>query len=416
MLQQIGVYYPYHYIRDEGWLKTVALYWPRLARVVPANYPVADSDTARALADLLDFFVPVEPEPAARAIASRFLDVLTSHGPDLHRRYGEPASRARYYREYLARLGTGEPLLPPGRMQHRDGSPRTPLAIVLQEEVAPELREALLDMGLAVSTTREASDTFIRGLAMAPTIVQVYKCCLVEELALQGQFIPITDQDAAHIEAHGWDNDRIMQALIGEGSPGAPAQQLTDLVGMFAMRTVVPQSPDTVSVRQIVKLRRRHQAEFDAFSAAVTETSALLREELTDVSLPIARERYIQLEIERRFAIPLLELRRAMNGLKIDTAYSAANLKFELPAAVTATLGGIASGHTVMGTAAGAAFGFAGFYRSVSADRQARRASAPAAAYLLSIERGLAPTSLLRRLVSNHSPGAAVRKSPNQSN
>ncbi|MFC7266507.1 hypothetical protein [Streptomyces lutosisoli] len=34
MLQRIGLYYPYVNFRDERWLKTAALYWPQMARIV----------------------------------------------------------------------------------------------------------------------------------------------------------------------------------------------------------------------------------------------------------------------------------------------------------------------------------------------------------------------------------------------
>ncbi|WP_406470153.1 hypothetical protein [Streptomyces sp. NBC_01615] len=83
MLQQIGLYYPYTHLRDDQWLKAAALYWPKLARVVPNDYPLADSDTVCALADELDLIVPVEPTRTANAVAPMFLEVLERHAPEL---------------------------------------------------------------------------------------------------------------------------------------------------------------------------------------------------------------------------------------------------------------------------------------------------------------------------------------------
>lgn len=39
-VQRIGLYYPYIHFRDEKWMKIAALYWPRMARVVPHGFPV----------------------------------------------------------------------------------------------------------------------------------------------------------------------------------------------------------------------------------------------------------------------------------------------------------------------------------------------------------------------------------------
>lgn len=40
MMKRVGLYYPYIHIRDEEWIKTAALYWPRLARIVSDDYPL----------------------------------------------------------------------------------------------------------------------------------------------------------------------------------------------------------------------------------------------------------------------------------------------------------------------------------------------------------------------------------------
>ncbi|MFC8434925.1 hypothetical protein [Streptomyces sp. NPDC057253] len=81
MLQRIGLYYPYIRFRNEEWLKTAVLYWPKLARVISGDYPVADSGTVRALADELDFIVPIEPAATAHTVAPMFLEVLSAMAP-----------------------------------------------------------------------------------------------------------------------------------------------------------------------------------------------------------------------------------------------------------------------------------------------------------------------------------------------
>jgi hypothetical protein len=103
------------------------------------------------------------------------------------------------------------------------------------------------------------------------------------------------------------------------------------------------------------------------------------------------------MEVDRRFALPLEDLRRALKGLGVETAFSAANLKFELPAAAGTVAGGVLAGEPVIGAALGAAFAVIGLRRAANQQRQALLAASPAA-YLLSVERGLEPPSLLRRL------------------
>jgi hypothetical protein len=223
----------------------------------------------------------------------------------------------------------------------------------------------------------------------------VYKCVFVEELARQGRFAPTTDQPAVRLASDGWDGDRIAAALLDPAPE--PAQDPAGAVGMLAIRIMVPADLTDVPVRKIVELRSRHRSEFEAFSAAITETVASLRAELAEVTLPEARDGYVRMEVDRRFALPLEDLRRALKGMGVETAFSAANLKFELPAAAGTVAGGVLAGEPVIGAALGAAFAVIGLRRAANQQRQALLAASPAA-YLLSVERGLEPPSLLRRL------------------
>jgi hypothetical protein len=50
-VERPGLYFPFVHVRDDNWLKAVALYWPSVSRLVPDGYLKRDSPTARALAD-----------------------------------------------------------------------------------------------------------------------------------------------------------------------------------------------------------------------------------------------------------------------------------------------------------------------------------------------------------------------------
>ena len=83
-----GLYYPYFHIRDERWLKTAALYWRKIIRVIPEDYPTAnDTDTVRALIDELEFVDRQPPGLSVQAVAPRFVELLDDPDPRLVRRF-----------------------------------------------------------------------------------------------------------------------------------------------------------------------------------------------------------------------------------------------------------------------------------------------------------------------------------------
>ncbi|MFJ3205916.1 DUF6236 family protein [Streptomyces sp. NPDC086989] len=366
-MRDIGLYYPYIHFRDERWLKAAALYWPRMARVVPTGYPVADTETARVFDDELGFLIPVPPDAAAHAVAPLFLEVLNAH------------------QERLATALAGS----------------TARAAVHWDEMAPELRDALRSTGLAAESVAypPGGGPLLPWLAMHPRLVWIYKCVLSAQAAEMGQFTPVTDQDDAHLQPHRWSVDRLLSALTGTPQGDDTLPDPTNAMGLLAIRTVLPRDLNAVAAGRIAAVRRRHQAEFETFHAAIGEAIDLLRDRLADISLPVARLEYTALEVERRFETPLIELRRALKGARIDTVFSAAHLKFDLPAGLAAIGGGALAGQPLIGTAAGAAFGLSYLRQAAGQHRNELRSAAPAASYLLSVEQALAPQSLLRRLV-----------------
>jgi len=47
MTNYIGLYYPFIHFKDEQWLKLSALYWDKMARIVPKDYDKKDSPTVK---------------------------------------------------------------------------------------------------------------------------------------------------------------------------------------------------------------------------------------------------------------------------------------------------------------------------------------------------------------------------------
>ncbi|MGW2463906.1 DUF6236 family protein [Streptomyces sp. NPDC001761] len=411
MLPHIGLYYPYIHFRDESWLKTAALYWREMARVVPEGYQLSDSRTTRVLTEELHFITEVGPVTAARQVAPMFLDLLDRYADVLRTAgYGVPASWGE------GRNGRGVTLhpTPPRSLGITSGegryapSPPAQAAASYWEEFTPELREALFATGLATDARRtpglRARQSLAQGrwVAMNAALAWVYKCAFVEALAAQGRYTPTTDQPGAHLASNGWDTDRIAEVLLGTPAPSTspPSSAISpNIVGLLAIRVAVPADLTDVPVEKIVSLRKNHNDEFAAFTGAVSQTVDQLTQDLAGITLPEARERYVDMAVEERFEAPLQALRAAMKGQGIGTVYSALNVKFEIPALVAAAggAGGLAGQQPLLGGVVGAALAFASLRHTHRQQTKALKVQNPAA-YLLAIQQGLTPPSLLRRI------------------
>jgi hypothetical protein len=86
MPTNIGLYHPFIHFRDDGWLKRSALYWSRMARIVPRSYirnPESavlerDSDVTRALIDQCDYVVNIPPSEVTYPVSSVFTRLLVA--------------------------------------------------------------------------------------------------------------------------------------------------------------------------------------------------------------------------------------------------------------------------------------------------------------------------------------------------
>ncbi|MFE4627603.1 DUF6236 family protein [Streptomyces mirabilis] len=106
---------------------------------------------------------------------------------------------------------------------------------------------------------------------------------------------------------------------------------------------------------------------------------------------------YLDQVVARRFEQPLDNLRSAMRGLGVETALSAASMKFELPAALTMLGGSVLAGQPAVAAGGGLAFALVGLGRSWKKGRETQLSASPES-YLLRVEKGLKPRSLLARI------------------
>lgn len=422
-MQRIGLYYPYFHFRDEEWMKAAALYWPRMARVVPAGFTPGDSGVALALKDELGFVVDVDPTAAARAVAPVFRQVISEHYHALNRLYGGD----------LTHRGVVQPSDLPMMMEDaydnflrpcvRNTStfstiPRDPgpeLVALHENEVTPDLIRTFVNGGgqlgeVGVTTRGRGRQADLhrgmvdRWVLVDPHVAWAYKCLLTDELARRTGYVPATDQPTAHAVSGSWDAQGLAAVLLGDHRPSsdsqqsaAPDGQVVDMVGHLAVKCVLPGGLGAIPIEKIIQLRNRHAAEFDAFTDAVAATAAELRDALGAIEDPAALQECLRLASRRRFETPLAELQGAMKGLKMATGYSVIGYKVELGTAAAASLGSLAAGSSLL-TAGALAFGVASVRRANAQTRDAHLRNSEAA-FLLRLHYGLAPRSLIRRVL-----------------
>ncbi|WP_143672420.1 DUF6236 family protein [Streptomyces sp. OK228] len=414
----MGLYYPYIHFRNEQWLKLAALYWPQISRVVPDGYRVQDSRTAAVLADKLNFVINVPPDRSATAVAGIFREAIERNALQLDREL---------------EVFTADLTLPPDNVHVSDGAANSwlthaeadepsfrslkRLAGVYHDEVAPSLREVLVDSGLALETTRvvhvgTAARQPGHWLAMDPRLAWAYKCALTEHLARVNELEPLTDGIAGYALTRPWTTERVLEILneqtstpngLGdagelehvagtEGTEGTAAR-----IAMLAMQLVVPQDLKAVTAERIVAVRQHCGAEFDAFRDGVTGATSELAELPLESADPAVVAAYLDQVVARRFEQPLDNLRSAMRGLGVETALSAASMKFELPAALTMLGGSVLAGQPAVAAGGGLAFALVGLGRSWKKGRETQLSASPES-YLLRVEKGLKPRSLLARI------------------
>ncbi|MEU6497420.1 DUF6236 family protein [Streptomyces sp. NPDC046984] len=433
-MQLIGLYYPYIHFRSEEWLKAAALYWPRMARVVPDGFVPADAGVALALKDELDFVIDVSPREAIEAVSPMFKEVFSTNCQNLiWQRYADRLL------ERGVRQPGSQPMILDDGYQHRPWPPRASEP-GLGPELVPvhsgesESSGAFGNMGLyqyGITDQRDADGNQAHWVAMDPALAWIWKRVLVDELARRTGFVPATDQLTAHPQGGGtWGSERLAVTLLGKDgarrtleelrrrrlhreAPATPStvfgqQQYVSSVGHLAVRCVVPRGLGDIPVEKIIQLRTRHAAEFDAFANAVASTATELRDTLGSIEDQTALQQYLRLLVHQRFTTPLKDLESAMKGLKMEAGYTAIGYKIELGTAAAASLGGVAYGSSLV-TAGALAFGVASVRRHIVDARDAHLRNS-AIAYLLRLKYDLEPQSLLRRIlrVSARATGTGV--------
>lgn len=335
----IGLYHPFIHFKDDDWLKLSALYWDRMARIVPPSYwgdqhttaLAKDSSVTRALIDNLDYVVNIPPNEVTYPVSDRFTRLLTAHAAELRNRYD-------------VRKAETWPFDPVTANYAQLRNPH--LAYVNSAKLNEYLAQQLQHEHLALRHN-EGNEVWI---GMHSRLAAVYMAALAEEIAVVNKFTPAAEETIDHVAALGWGLDRLAAALLGsrallgeesaEGKEGASSSvdpEVPATLALVAIQTIAPKDPAALTVDKVVSIRRQFGPELfrlqEFMEAFASERLSDLNEEAAD---PNAVRAHLQVAYEHEIKPMVSDLKRALRGHGVDTVEAAMGTSITMPPALSA--------------------------------------------------------------------------------
>ena len=384
-MHEAGLYFPYVQVRDDDWLKLAMLYWPRIYRIVPPDYPMRESRTARDFrrAGLLGAVDPILDSDAVPTMAAlmriEFFTTLVRKADAL-----DTYSTARARAEFDGRPSFGPP--PDDRLDRALGwlhSTKVSFAEII------DLRRA----GLAEYGPRLPLGE--QWVGLHPTLAGAYMTALANEIAGRLALRPLTDQADLRIVAP---NDGVASALdllVGR-PPDRPSEPAAvDEYVMLALECVRPKTLGGVSAKQIIRCRKNLAGELADFRAFVEQQNAELA---AITSLPPGQRKLDAFADHVRDTVeaPLQRLERGLRLHKLDTVRTMlVTGTLATPPLASLGLDHLGAGSTV-GMSVATVAGMGAAWWQVHAARESVRRSSPLS-YLLDVRDELTPKTVAGR-------------------
>jgi Family of unknown function (DUF6236) len=389
-INTIGLYYPFIHFKDDQWLKTSALYWDRMARIVPDSYREPgggnvlprDSDITRGLIDELDYVVNIRPGESTYALSAVFTDLLVHHAERLRSRY-DVSQRDQWP---IDQVTAGYAPLRDPHLAYVHGAK-------LDEHLVRRLEEEGLAMG--------HYDGRELWLGVHPRLAFVYMSALAEEAATVNGFSPTTDETLDHVAATGWSmhrlaatllDDRSLLAETSDASGGAFDGEAEAVLAMMSISAVMPRDPAALTVQKIKEIRESAPLELGrlrSFLSTVVDGVP----QLSESADPDAVAAHFAVAYEQEVRPQLAALEAEMRGRAIDTVEVAMGASIAMPPILAEV-----PMPSPLAVATAACFSLFRIVRAKRRDARATFAESPVA-YLYRLEHGLEPRSLLGGMV-----------------
>ena len=227
-----ALYYPYIHLQDEKWLKTAALYYDNLSRIVPEQFVTHDNDTVKQLNDEEGFITNVTPGSEAEDIAEDFIEFAR-----------EELSSKKNRKRILAKIGKKLPSKSNFRIH--------------MYKMGSLLREELPKLGLAKRLSlQRLKDS--KWFEFEPVTGALYMTYLANKMA-EVRGLPIVTDDSTY--------QPLIRGIQIDRYPDSTdkGHALASLV----IETAVPEKIENISVKKIVEFRKKHNAERHQFYEGV---------------------------------------------------------------------------------------------------------------------------------------------------
>jgi hypothetical protein len=371
----VALYQPYIHIRDETWLKAAALYWPKIARIVPPGYSKRDSDNVKMLDDALQLFHDVSPEPASvTKVGTEFGQLIHDHAAKLRAQCDIRLLNPRYVAHDRGSFVDGQ------------------AAYVYASKVADELIQHLEDESLGLRGRGHA------WIGMHPELARVYMCALAAELSARYGLHPVTDQAIPFVAEGTWSCERIAAVILGEPALTNEAQpDVYQRVLVASVQLVLPANLAAIPMRRIIEVRQRSFHLYKQFRDDVSEHVARLGAAVTSDGGHLFLDADLRAEAELTVGGNLAKLDRELRSIGLDTVTSLVSVKTEL-AELPAVGAHLAHLPMVVQAGTAVAAGVAVVGRDTARRRQNAIELSPAG-YLHELRGGLRPSNKVRRLL-----------------
>jgi hypothetical protein len=256
--------FPFIHVRDDDWLKTAALYWPSVRRLVPRGYPKHDSPTAQTFFDAA-ILQDETPDILIDSTAWGLLRTLRQNADLLVRDY----SIQQAHEDWDGR--------PWGAQIEHGREPQ--LGWIHVTKFPPRVVDFLSSKDLARHGRADPSDPWI---GLHPVLAGAYMTVLAGRLSEQAYFEPLTDQVDLRVATPSNDAQTAMNLLLGREYADRKAVEDDAAAGvaayvMLAMQYARPNNLDTVPADKIVQCRERLAEEIQVFRDYVDSSAVSWR-------------------------------------------------------------------------------------------------------------------------------------------
>lgn len=382
----IALYYPYIHFQSDTWLKRAALFWDRVARIVPTGVSTSqDSEVARQLSGELNLIHNVDPEQYVLSLREPFCGLLREHGDALAKRYALQLARAETPGYALALDPTGEVVCPAS--MYASKLPYT------------DIGKELLDRRLALRLADPEGEL----LLLHPRLADVCGMVLADTISQSNGYLPVTDRDEPYL-ALGNLSASVMVNLLLDGERAirsTPAiDPTTELIASVCLQAVLPANLSKVPVESLIRLRKTRRDELSQFQQWTREAAGQLVSEMGQAPSVEAIRLHLSVFVDKEVTPQLRRMQRIFREAGLKATLGVLTVRPDVPKLMLA--GGCAAQGVlppVAAVAAGtAAAALALIPIAQDAQARAKEELRTGAGYLLHVRDATSPSGVASRL------------------